>query len=198
MKGKGVVVSLDGFRAIADAATPEDIERGVDDFQGQVRRTVNLPLLSIWRTYHWQSFEDKIILAIDGVCPGYARARAEGRAKYMNRRLRIAFREFLDHDEMILTTILGTRLRVLLHNPDAPADPTEEEVRLVRPQLEPYAKAYREYLFKVATTFAPRANDWGDVECFVYLQDGRCLLTSDQRWIDIATDAGYGALLATP
>jgi len=64
--------------------------------------------------------------------------------------------------------------------------------------IEPYAKAYREYLFKVATKFAPRPNDWGDLECFVYLQEGRKLFTSDQRWQDIATDAGLHDSLFTP
>jgi hypothetical protein len=52
--------------------------------------------------------------------------------------------------------------------------------------LAPYLDAYIEYIHGCATSFAPQANDFGDSECFVYLQDENKLVTREKRWTTIA------------
>lgn len=188
----------DGFKAIADAGSMDEIEKGVADFQDKVIRKINLPLLAAWRDQQWQSFEADIIGVIDSVCPGYAQARATKKAIHMDKAAGALFRQFLACDEFFNVAVDATRQRVALHLAGVPAGPTPQQATDARAKLALYAKAYAEYLFKVATKFAPRPNDWGDIECLVYVQDGRTLLTFDDNWAEIVTDAGFGQHLFTP
>lgn len=178
----------DGFKVIADASNPEEIELGVDDLSELVRRKIKLPLLALWREKHWKGFEQDIINVIDGIYPGYKRAREAGKAKYMDSETRKALATFLAYPELIETTVMGTLHRVALHHQDDSYEPTTEQIQHAKSSLSTYAQAYARYIFKVATEFCPRPNDWGDLECFVYLQDDRQILTADQRWVTIAKE----------
>lgn len=58
-----------------------------------------------------------------------------------------------------------------------------------------FVKAYVTFLEMTATERAVTPNDWGDLHCFAYLQSGRKLLTGDDKWLTIASDAGLGHLV---
>jgi len=180
----------DAFKAVADASSSGEIQQGVDDLKERVRRRINLPLLSLWRNGQWKSFEMDVIGVIDSICPGYADARSEGRAIYMNAATGKLLRNFIDCNPFFKLTVMSTRIRLSLHFKEPIPEPTASEVANAEAALAPYAKAYGGFLYLVATKFAPRPNDWGDLEYFTYIQDGRKLLTFDNKWLEVAKEVG--------
>jgi len=63
------------------------------------------------------------------------------------------------------------------------------------PPLLPYLMTYSRYFELCSTKFAPQENDWGDLECFLYMGGGNQIATADQRWIDICKDIGFSHLI---
>jgi hypothetical protein len=108
----------------------------------------------------------------------------------MDAATRTLFRNFLDCKPFFKVIVMSTRYRPALHFTKPVREPTPAELTAAETYFAPYAKAYGEYLFKVATDYAPRPNDWGDLEFFTYLQEGWKLLTFDSRWVAIAQEAG--------
>jgi hypothetical protein len=110
---------IEGFKALAQAASVPQLKTGVDDLQERVRRTLNVPLAGAWRAYHWQDFADQVAVAVavDQHCPGYKDARAQGRYIYLKhderclpRRACLAFRGSLSCHAFIRFSRLRTYL----------------------------------------------------------------------------------------
>lgn len=180
---------MEGFRAIGQASSPDELTHGVTDFDARVVRTVNLSLAAQWRAYHWNDFRDQIQQALDGQIPGYLAARAKGRSKQLNKQNAQIFAEAMRSAEVRKFVVGSTFFRALLVAGQQPRDPTNEEQRTAEPLVSPYVDAYIEYIIGCASEFAPQPNDLGDSECFLYLQDDWRFLSSDVRWVKIARRA---------
>jgi len=186
------------FKAIADARNADEVQRGVDDFGANLIRRVNVQLASKWRSYHWEDFMHKVEDAIDAEFPGYKQARLQGRVIHMDHdRAREFEREILSNACWI-RIFLATYERALLVVGRPIQMPSREQLSAAAAALHVYVNSYSRYLIKCASTFAPQANDWGDLESFIYLQGNNRLLTRDRRWIDIAREAGSAAMLLDP
>jgi hypothetical protein len=90
------------------------------------------------------------------------------------------------HPDVRRVFLLSTFARALPSSPGSSASPTDEQIARASVSLAPYLDAYVEYIHGCATSFAPQANDFGDSECFVYLQDQNKLVTREKRWNTIA------------
>ena len=187
---------MESFRAIANANSITEITQGVPDYVQGVARKVNVPFVRAWRALHYEGFVNDINAAIDIWWPGYADARRNGQVLYMTQAVGTAFGNALNTQEARRTLLLATRQRAALHLEEAPSDPSEEEIDNAMTALLPYITTYAKYLHKVATKFASRENDWGDLEAFIYLQDGNRLLTRDTKWVEIAGESGNSSFLA--
>ena len=180
---------IEGFRAIAQAGSPAELDLGVKDFGPRVVRTVKVSVAEQWRTYHWNDFRDQVVLALDQHIPGYASARARGRSKQLNKEDAKIFAEAMKSGYVRQSVLRSTFLRALLVVGQDPRAPTKEEEQTAEPLLSAYIDAYIEYVIGCASEFAPQPNDLGDSECFLYLQDDRRFLSSDVRWVRIARRA---------
>jgi hypothetical protein len=180
---------IEGFRAIAQASSPDELELGVADLDARVKRTVKLSVVAEWREYHWNDFRDRVVEALDQHIPGYLKARAKGRFKQLGeedgKKLAMAMRS----DEVRKFVVKSTFHRALLVVDQEPREPTSTEYGHADELVSPYVDAYTEYIIGCATEFAPQPNDLGDSECFLYLQDERSFLSSDARWVKIARRA---------
>ena len=103
----------------------------------------------------------------------------------------------LDDDRALLAIINSTRLRASLccEDPAQLTGPDDKTVERAIHRLLPYALVYKQYFQKVVTEIKPRANDWGDLECFIYVDDDVHVATNDALWIDIVDEIGLGDLV---
>ena len=180
---------IEGFRAIAQANSPAELNEGVQDFDAGVVRTVKLSLAEHWRSYHWNDFKEQVVQALDQHIPGYAAAREEGRSKQLSKENAKVFAQAMRSHEVRESVLQSTFLRALLIVGQEPRASTKEEQETAEPLLSAYVDAYIEYIISCASEFAPQPNDLGDSECFLYLQDDRRFLSSDVRWVKIARRA---------
>lgn len=180
---------MQGFIAISQAGSVRELNDGVADFMNRVRRHVDLNLANMWRTYHWTDFERKVIDAIDGYVPGYKNARARKKARYMPKGKRDAFINAMWSSECQETMFTqGVFGRALLVVRQPYRLPTAQELQSAKANFTPYVHAYTEYMIRCATQYTPQPNDLGDSDCFLYMQDQNRFLSSDKRWVSIATD----------
>ncbi|MCZ7645663.1 MAG: PIN domain-containing protein [Planctomycetota bacterium] len=188
----------DGFKAIAEATEYSDLEIGVSDFNERVVRTLKPGLAAAWRSQHYNDFVDDVEKLIDRYWPGYYAARRAGQIKYMGGEMRTLWESATRNPDVVKIVAFGTFQRAALHCQEIPPWPGAEQYAQVWPHVEPVTRAYCQYIYRVGTTYAPKPNDWGDLECFVYLQQDRKLLTLDQRWLDIAADSGLSSHISPP
>jgi hypothetical protein len=179
----------EAFKAIAGAHSRAEIVAGVDDFADMVKRKINLPLAKYWRSYHWDDFRDKVIIAIDQHVPGYKRARDQGKIKHLNKGDGEIFANTIRSAQVRKIIVETTFQRALLVAGEPNRRPTDAEYHQAEPSVAPYVDAYIEYMIGCATAFAPQSNDLGDSESFLYLQNNRAFLSSDKRWVCIARNA---------
>lgn len=180
---------VEGFRAIAQAASPSELDQGVCDFDARVTRTVKLSIAAHWREYHWNDFRDRVVEALDQHIRGYRAARAAGRSKQLGKEDGKTFAKAMRSVEVREFVVKSTFCRALLVVSQDLREPTREEYGRTEPLVSAYADAYIEYVIGCATEFAPQPNDLGDSECFLYLQDDGRFLSSDARWVGIARRA---------
>lgn len=176
------------FKAIGMASNLLELRTGVPDYEQGVTRIVRPEVASKLRE-HWDSFADDIELLVDRFFPGYAAARKRKKHKRARKDLAQLFAAVSRLPEIERLTAVATRQHAALNLVGPPGDSSEEELDCVAAKLLPYIRAYARYVLNCATTYAPKTNDWGDLECFIYLQDNRRLLTRDNRWLDIAKEA---------
>lgn len=177
-----------GFAAIAGAKNLSELERGVVDIEAFVIRSLNVKVSNIWRTYHWEDFKNKVEDAIDEHKPGYKNARRQGKTLHMNKHEGAKFEFMITSPCAQKAILLGMYERALKVIGKKFENPTDQQISEAVLSLGPYVKAYSRYLVKCATIFVPDSNDFGDLECFIYLQDQNRLLTSEKRWIGIANE----------
>ncbi|MEO6325528.1 MAG: hypothetical protein ABIQ65_12955 [Thermoanaerobaculia bacterium] len=184
------------LQTLATASSPVALHMSVPLYPGS--RTAKTVDLSLWRSTHWEDFCDGIAQAIDGEVPGYLKARVKGTIKRLPGKNQAAFNARILSSDFETAVFEGTYRRVLRSESLPPAPPSTAGLAAVRPLLAPFARAYAHYIIGCACDFAPQPNDFGDLESFLYLQNGRVLLTSEKRWHKIATVAGHGTLIARP
>lgn len=185
--------------AVQNASNLDHLRGGVLDFAERVTRRVNVNFAHFWRTSQWAGFRVDIENVLDEHSPGYAEARQNGRMIHFDQEHSIEFRNIL-FNEIVLNEILNAtydRANLVLQDigqslpPEARDDSLNNSIRQnACTALQPYIRAYAQYLFSCGTVYAPRDNDWGDLEHFIYLQGDNRLFTNDIRWINIARDSG--------
>jgi len=177
---------IEGFKVIAQATSVSQLGNGVRDFHQNVSRKLNVQLAQAWREYHWSDFSDQVANAIDQHCPGYKAARESGRYIYLRKENAKTFADAMQSNEVRSYIVASTFIRAQL-GAETLRTPTQAEHNHAEPLLAPYVGAYIEYVIGCATgSFAPQPNDFGDSECFLYLQNNNALLSSDHKWVKIA------------
>jgi hypothetical protein len=178
-----------GFQVISEASSFKEIEEGIYDFANNEIRRINTNLVLVWRDYHWNDFVKKVEEAIEPYIPNYNESRLTGKVKYLNTEKAKIFSEAILSQECQEVLYKATFLRVILCNNLNPQTiPTNEQNSYAKTVLTPYIEAYSKYLIKCSTQFMPHHNDFGDLECFIYLQDNNMIFTKDKRWLSIAQE----------
>lgn len=188
---------MDAFKTVAMASNCKEVRDGVPDHAEHVIRKVRPEIAERART-HWPSFAAAMEVLVDRFFPGYLAARKRQRAKYASKERAKPFADAAKLPEIERYTALGTRARAALNLDSPPGEPTDEELVRVGGLLQPYVRAYARYVLNCATKYTPKPNDWGDLECFAYLQGHRRLLTRDERWLEVAAEANLGAWILDP
>lgn len=184
------------LEALASAPSVSALSSGIADFEARVVRTVKVPIAHQWRSFHYDDFADKVIDAVDQHVPGYAAARKAGKMKQPKKAAAHKIKEQVNSPGALLQVLLATRERAwLVAGTPPPQAPSQQEIEEAVASLIPYVCVYAKYFEKVATQFAPEPNDWGDLECFIYLQDGREVVTAEERWLTIAKDLGIESVV---
>lgn len=180
-----------GINALANAKDFDELKSGVIDQINQKRVKVDTAYATTWRVDRYDRFVDDMISLIDFFWPGYKSARLSGKAIHMPRK----FGEMLDkatsYPEQFEVYVLGTYARALgLPQEQEIENPNDDLVNHAMQQLLTYARIYQKYVIYIATVKPPEPNDLGDLECFLYAQDGRRVFTNENKWIQLAKDAG--------
>lgn len=190
---------FDGLRALDGSAGLAALGEGVPDFGASLVRRVDVPLARMWRGGHYDDFEQDMIAAADQYVPGYATSRASGRLRNATAAQRHAALTAFSDEQAGNVTLLATRLRAWLGREGDLPPATEEEMTHASALLDAYCRVYRRYFLDVVTTaYAPQPNDFGDLECFVYLRENRLVATSEVRWHDVSTRAGLSGAVVDP
>jgi len=176
----------DVCEAVSRSESLDKALRGVEDQVRNVKISLDVSAIQTWRERYWTEFKDDVENAIEQHAPGYKLARTEGRYTKLPKEKRAQFAVDLRSAEVRHAFLLSTFVRALPSSHDSAAIPTDEQVARAAVALAPYLDAYIEYIHGCATSFAPQPNDFGDSECFVYLQDDNKLVTREKRWSTIA------------
>lgn len=188
-----------GFRTLAMTPDLATLATGVVDPSKSVRLKVNVPYATTWRVDRYDKFESDMLKIIDRFWPGYEAARAVGKAIHMPRGLGELFDKATRYPGQLAQYVLATYARAVQLPDGSTVDDPPDEVQVeAERQLLPYAKIYQNYVVKLATVFTPQPNDLGDLECFLYAQDGRRVFTFEKKWNAIAVDAGCPDQVFTP
>lgn len=166
---------------LAGAKKAHDLSQGIVDATSRVRKRVNVPIVQSWKDTRYPEFQKQMDDLIQKIHPTYYAKHASGQPSYMKKEdAKLAKKAFAD---MRLRETLVSATYERIGGVGAPSATTLKSVTAL---LEPYIVAYTEYVIDVATQAKPRPNDLGDLECFIYLQNDRRLLTRDKRWIGVA------------
>jgi hypothetical protein len=188
-----------GFQTLAQAPDLAGLAGGVVDPSKGIRVAVNVPFARTWRADRYEKFEQDMLRMMDQFWPGYAAARADGKSIHMPKQLGELFDKATQYPEMLTGYVLATYARaVQLPDGSTVDDPPMGVLADANERLMPYARVYQKYVVKIATTFAPQPNDLGDLECFIYAQDGRAVFTYEKKWNTIAADAGCSQYVFVP
>lgn len=179
-----------GIKTLASATSLSHMKSGVLDSFGKTKTKVNTDYATAWRVDRYDKFVEDMLGVVDTFWTGYKDARLNGKSIHMPRE----FGEMLDkgssHPEQFVRYILATYARVLrLPEDEEIVAPRESIVSEAMRQLNYYARVYQKYVVRLATINTPKPNDLGDLECFLYAQDGRRVFTFDKNWNEIAIDA---------
>ena len=189
----------DGLRALAQAGSVADLGAGVEDAPAGVVRRVDVPLARAWRGGHYDDFEQQMITAVEDYVPGYAAARANGGFLHATAAQRAAAEAVFTQAEARAFLLAATRVRAMLGAAEPVGNASAEETAHALGLLGPYLEVYHHYFMDVVTTqYAPQPNDFGDLECFVYLSGDRLVATSERRWLQVAQNAGLAAQVVDP
>jgi hypothetical protein len=189
----------DGLRALSQAESVEDLVAGVQDEAAGVVRRVDVPLARGWRGGHYDDFEQQMIAAVEDYVPGYAAARANAGFLHATAVQRASAEAVFSREEARGFLLVATRIRAALGAVGPVGGATDEDRAQALALLHPYLAAYHCYFMDVVTTrYAPQPNDFGDLECFIYLSGDRVIATSERRWLQIAEAAGLANRVLDP
>ncbi len=189
---------IEAFKALADAPDLETLQRGVIDHAAGVSRKVRPDVAALLRA-RVDLFVPAVVDVVDGLLvPGYRANLERQRPRYADTATSELIDTVLRTPEIERLTVVGTRARAALNLDVPPPPPSEDEIDRGAEALSPYVRAYARYVHNCATKYTPKPNDWGDLECFAYLQGERRLLTRDKRWLEIADEAGLSQWVLDP
>lgn len=185
------------LRAVSQAPSVSALTQGVADWKARVVRKVNIALSDTWRMYHYQDFVKKMIDAVEAYRPGYKADKSAGRIT-MSEEKKTEWRKQFEQNSTLRSIIDATRDRVAPSgNAAAPQPPTSEQIKSAEKHLRSYALVYQKYFEVCSTESVPRENDWGDLECFIYVDDSTMVATNEGKWIKIAQAVGLGESIFT-
>lgn len=190
----------EGFEAISNAKTMEELIGGVPLKTGGKKLAVLLDTIRDWKQIHWGGFKTQVEEAIESRLPGYKGARAKGNCIYMDQRKGLLFQRELMKPEAFISLYRALYERTKLYQSNAPKSVDDLDRAILLKSFEAlysYMTIYFHYIFKCATKYAPEDNDFGDLECFAYAQDDNLILTFDKRWIGNAIDSGLERYLVS-
>ncbi len=188
---------LHGAKALAGAASEAELLGGVADFAERVVRTVKPTVATATKAEHYDGFKNDIIDVCESLLPGYrAAVAARSQAPVVEKGSRKDVRAFLSSPEFVAAVFfagLGERHRLCSGSAlDLHSATTMDALR----DLAPYCAVYGAYLRELLTARRkPEANDWGDLELFIFLQPETLVATAEKKWWDIAKQAGLGGLV---
>ena len=188
-----------GICTLANAKDVSELQSGVIDFDKQIQMKVNVSYATNWRTDRYDKFVEDMLKVINTFWPGYEAARLAGRATHMPREMGELFDKATSYPDQIKQYVLATYARAtcLPQGAEIPM-PDQGVLDAAVSQLTTYATIYQKYVVRLATFNTPKPNDLGDLECFLYAQDGRRIFTKDKNWLVLAKDAGCEDCLYAP
>jgi len=182
--------------AMANANSHQQLLNGVNDWRDRVIRKLDTNLATSWRSFHYNDFVDQMVTAIDTFIPGYANKRQRGKMKQASESTRNTMKKYFSSTAAKFAILLATRERALLSSSiSSTTKVSHDEVMKAVFSLLPYINVYGKYFELSSTIFAPQENDWGDLECFLYIGGGSKVVTSDRRWVKIGKEAGFEHLI---
>lgn len=171
---------------LSGSQSPGNALQGIVDRTRNARLALDVSQIQTWRETHWDGFKEDVINAIDQHVPGYKLARSEHKYRSIPKDKRAQFASDLRSPEVRRVLLVSTFFRALPSTESPDVSPSSEQITKAGQLLAPYIDAYTEYIYGCAVSFAPQPNDFGDLECFIYLQDDNKLVTREKRWIAIA------------
>lgn len=187
------------LRTVANSKSLSDLQSGVMDFESRLRMKLDTAFATNWRLSRYDEFVDDMESVIDTFWQGYKAARKVGKAIHMPKELGELFDKATRYPEQLKQYAIATFSRVSPQSSDSEAKlPDESIINEVVTKLDSYTRVYQAYVVRLATLSVPRPNDLGDLECFLYAQDGRRVLTHDKIWNEIAIAAGCKAAIFDP
>ena len=188
----------DALLAVVRAVDEGELATGVTDPQTGVTYRTNIRYAGKKRADRSANFVVEMERIIDRFAPGYSNTVHAKGTGYLREPDASLLRDAVRKTECQRQLSRVSHARAADVAVGDVTQPSEHEVDDVFSVLRPYIAVYVEYLANVATQYTARPNDLADLDFFVYLQDNRRLLTSDQRWINLANDAGYSHWLLDP
>lgn len=195
-KGRTTTDWRNAFQLAARARRLRDYWAGYVD-RGVKCKPFGMVTLTAARPRRYQEFVHEVEAACETVQPGFMAARAAGKVKLIKKDQRRVLEELLYSPTSLDRLASVTRARVE-DWVSAPFEPSLAETSLARSRLDSYVKAYAAYVVYAASTGPPDQNDLGDIEFFLYIQDGRVFLTNEDRWHRVAEMAGISGLVVRP
>ena len=190
----------DAVLALAKGQSPEEVRRGVPDYEAFVRRSLNVPFVATWREKWEQAWVDSLISLMEENIPGFQKWYAKDPKKRSSSVPKLRgeekkrFLAGMRSEEWRAQIISACQIRAF-----AQAD--EDDLRVFSgqrltaaiPKVEGYARMYTQYLIRLMTEgLLPQKNDSGDIDFFLYsTDDDHVVATNEKKWIDLANTAGF-------
>ncbi len=195
----------DAVRALAEGQSPEEVRRGVPDYEIRVRRRLNVPFAATWREKIEQEWVDSLIALMADNIPRFQEWYAKDSEKRPSSVPKLRgeekkkFLAGMKSRELFARIISGCQMRAFF-KADEITKLREHEFAAAIPKIECYSRMYMQYLIRLMTEgVLPQQNDSGDIDLFLYsIDDDHVVATKDNRWINIAKAAGFARRIRQP
>ncbi len=193
----------DAVLALAKGQSPEEVRRGVPDYETFVRRSLNVPFVATWREKWEQAWVDSLISLMEENIPGFQKWYAKDPKKRSSSVPKLRgeekkrFLAGMRSEEWRAQIISACQMRAF-------AKANKNDLRLFSKQrahelaaaiskMECYTHMYTQYLIRLMTEgLLPKKNDSGDIDFFLYSTDNdHVVATNEKKWIDLANTAGF-------
>jgi len=186
------------IESVARASSLDELSTGLKTVDETAIEKTNVSMARDLRDAKYSLFCQNVETVLARFCNGYKTARDAGQAISVNKATGQLFLDAVRQPGVHRRLVSATfdRVRSLLKDPSVSIP--EQQVELVHTAIHSYIAVYCEFLHDCLTRKPPEPNDLGDIENFLYLQDGRRLLTSEKRWHQHAATAGVGEVMYVP